>query len=264
MTARIAAPRGANVLAAAQTSSLAGDIAGNVRAHLRIARRAAEHGVRLLVFPELSLTGYELALLSSHRCAPEDEALAPLRVLAQDAGMSMAIGAPVVSACGMGAAIGAIVLHGTGATEIYRKRHLHGGEERFAIAGTRDSQCIDAGGTRVALAICADTAQPAHAAAAAEDAARLYAAGVLWTPAGYDADAEMMRGYAIAHGYPVLMANHGGPSGGYESAGRSAFWAPDGACLACAPETGDALVLAWRESEAWRGAVEPLASAPVG
>ena len=46
-------------IAAAQSISIAGDLAANIQRHLRFIEVAAEQGVELLVFPELSLTGYE-------------------------------------------------------------------------------------------------------------------------------------------------------------------------------------------------------------
>ena len=45
-------------IAAAQTASIAGDIAANVAGHVRFAAAAGELGVKLLVLPELSLTGH--------------------------------------------------------------------------------------------------------------------------------------------------------------------------------------------------------------
>ena len=46
-------------IAAAQSSSTKGDIAGNLRRHARLVALAKEHGADAVVFPELSLTGYE-------------------------------------------------------------------------------------------------------------------------------------------------------------------------------------------------------------
>jgi len=45
----------------------------------------------------------------------------------------------------------------------------------------------------------------------------------------------------------VLLANHGGPSGGYNSAGRSALWSPAGSLFAEFDETGEGLVAAERK-----------------
>ncbi len=47
-------------MAMAQIEPVLGDVEANVAMHLRIARDAARRGARLLVFPELSLTGYRL------------------------------------------------------------------------------------------------------------------------------------------------------------------------------------------------------------
>ncbi|MNY60306.1 hypothetical protein D3C86_1968400 [compost metagenome] len=53
----------------------------------------------------------------------------------------------------------------------------------------------------------------------------------------------------------VLMANHGGATGGWESAGRSAVWAPDGSLIAAAAGTGNQMVIARRNSAGWTGEV---------
>ena len=44
----------------AQIAPALGDVAANLRLHLDTAARAAAQGVDLLIFPELSLTGYRL------------------------------------------------------------------------------------------------------------------------------------------------------------------------------------------------------------
>ena len=46
-------------IAAAQVASARGDIVGNIAAHTAAIEVAAALGVSVLIFPELSLTGYE-------------------------------------------------------------------------------------------------------------------------------------------------------------------------------------------------------------
>ncbi|WAT04512.1 hypothetical protein O1V64_20520 [Rouxiella badensis] len=46
-------------IAAAQITCVAGNIDVNIQRHSRAVALAAEHGVSLIIFPELSLTGYE-------------------------------------------------------------------------------------------------------------------------------------------------------------------------------------------------------------
>jgi predicted amidohydrolase len=64
-----------------------------------------------------------------------------------------------------------------------------------------------------------------------------------------------MQHYAMNLQLGVLMANHGGPSGGYTSAGKSAFWAPGGKLVVQTPATGNALVVASDDSGSWSGEV---------
>ena len=45
-------------IALAQTNSTVGDLCGNAKRILAFSRRAAEAGANVVVFPELSLTGY--------------------------------------------------------------------------------------------------------------------------------------------------------------------------------------------------------------
>ena len=59
-------------LALAQIEPILGDIEVNVAMHLRIAREARRLGADLLVFPELSLTGYRLQDLVSEVAVPLD------------------------------------------------------------------------------------------------------------------------------------------------------------------------------------------------
>jgi predicted amidohydrolase len=65
----------------AQVSPCLGDVQANLDKHLRFIEQAAGQGVELLMFPELSLTGYMLQDLVhevARASAPDDPLLAPL------------------------------------------------------------------------------------------------------------------------------------------------------------------------------------------
>lgn len=244
-------------LAAAQTCSIAGDVPANLQRHLAFMQAAAEQGVQLLVFPELSLTGYEPALAAQLAIAPEDALLAPLRKMAQALQLTAVVGMPIRLAPGAGVSIGALVLGADGSLAVYTKQHLHPGEEVAFVAGPGGA-ALDWGDDRIALAVCADFSHASHPRLAAEAGATLYAAGVLISEGGYATDSALLQGYALEHGMLVLMANHGGPSGGYTCAGRSAIWAADGSLLGAVPGVGEALVIARRDGEHWTGQVMAL------
>jgi len=237
-------------LAAAQTLSTPGDLAANIERHCAFVRAAAAAGVKLLLFPELSLSGYEPDLVAGCVVDPAGPALAPLRALAQEHGLVLVIGAALASD-NERPHIGAIVLFSDGSHATYHKRHLHAGEERWASAGSTDAASFPLGRERFALAICADTGHAEHAAAAAATGASLYLAGVLISEKGYAQDAANLQQHAANHGYGVLMANHGGPSGGYVSAGRSAFWNAEGQLVGATQGPGEQLLVLHGRPGGW-------------
>jgi predicted amidohydrolase len=74
-------------LALAQINTCLGDVQSNLEKHLVLIKEARQQEANLLVFPELSLTGYVLQDLASavaHRPEPEDPVFAPLLEASRD------------------------------------------------------------------------------------------------------------------------------------------------------------------------------------
>jgi predicted amidohydrolase len=241
------------VLAAAQAASVPGDITANVARHLRFAETAAARGVGLLVFPELSLTGYELATAARDAIMTDDLRLQPLRDVALASGMTIIAGAPLRAQEGLH--LGALILHPDGTVSSYAKMHLHDGEDAVFQPGVRHV-CCTVGNMRVVPAICADIGRPSHPEVAAGLGAQVYAAGVLITEGGIVAETAMMESYARSYGMVAVMANHAAPSGGFVSAGSSAIWAGDGHKVADAQGAGDALVIGTVRHGVWAGEIQ--------
>ncbi|WP_285428924.1 carbon-nitrogen hydrolase family protein [Pseudomonas sp. lyk4-R2A-8] len=241
-------------LAAAQTISIPGDVPANIQRHLAFMQAAAQQGAQLLVFPELSLTGYELSLAERLAITPDAVQLRPLREKARDLRLTAVVGMPIRPSPDADVMIGALVLGADGSLAVYAKQHLHPGEEVAFVAGP-GGEALKLGGEQIALAVCADFTHASHPRAAAHAGASVYAAAVLISEGGYAKDCAQLQGYAAEHGLLVLMANHGGPSGGWASAGRSAVWAADGQLLAAVPGVGEALLVARRDNGVWAGQV---------
>ncbi|MCW2314295.1 carbon-nitrogen hydrolase family protein [Rhodoferax antarcticus] len=245
-------------IAAAQSTSVAGDIATNVLIHTRFITAAHQAGVDLLVFPELSLSGYELPRLSDCLVQPDDLCLAPIRELVRQTRITVVVGAPLLHGNKPAPSIAAITFFPDGTSSVYCKQHLHPGEAQYVAPGDTGCQRHEVRDTSYALAICADTSHPSHAHAAAATGAALYLAGVLVSEAGYAADSAQLAQYAQQFNIGVLMVNHGGPSGGYLAAGQSAFWAPGGQPVVAVPGTGNALLIAENDAGHWRGEVHTV------
>jgi predicted amidohydrolase len=82
-------------IAVAQTCPVAGDVQSNLDEHIRLARLAAKEGAQVVVFPDLSLTGYELALAESLAFSECDSRLSSLLDLAASQGTILVVGGPV-------------------------------------------------------------------------------------------------------------------------------------------------------------------------
>jgi len=240
------------VFVAAQFSSVRGDIEGNVKGHIKLIEKAAKHGAALIVFPELSLTGYEPDLAESHHLEPSDTRLGAFQEIADKHSIKILVGAPWREEENVH--IAAFLYQQGVVPQVYTKHHLHEGEEVFFEPGSRGLS-FDVPGEKVSVAICADIAHPEHAQKASIKGATLYAAGVLITPGGYEADASLLQGYSEEHNMMVVMANYASPSGGFESAGKSAIWDQLGNLMAVAPPQGEALVIVSRDLSGLQGKV---------
>jgi predicted amidohydrolase len=237
-------------VALAQMSPTIGAIEANVQIHVRFAQIAAENSCDLLLFPELSITGYTRARAAELTISPEDERLDRLREIARQFGMTIIAGAPVAS----GSAkpyLGSIVMRPADSV-VYHKQHLHGGEKLCYSPG--DAACVaDINGVSVGLAICADIGVASHPAEAAQRGASVYAAGVFVSEGGYEVDAALMCGYAAKYKMAVIMSNFGNANGAWDTAGKSAVWDESGRVVAIADGAEDVLVVAARNDDGWSG-----------
>ena len=221
------------VVAVAQPPCTAHDVGANAGHHAALVRAA---GARVVVFPEMSLTGYELD------AAPVDAGdarLAPLVDACAATGTLALAGAPVPGAAGA-AHIGVLAIDGTGTTVAYRKMFLGGDEGRRFTPGPGPA-VLTVEGWRLGLAVCKDTGVPEQAAATAAAGIDAYLAGVLETADHAAVIDERAGRIASAHRVWVAVASFAGSTGGgYDrAAGGSGVWDPDGAAVVRAgPEVG--------------------------
>lgn len=240
------------VIAAAQSISIRGDVNRNIESHLKLINLAVENEAQIIVFPELSITGYEPDLAKDLAFSFMDKRITPLKEAADEKNIIVVAGAPIQIESGLH--IGSFIFFPNNMTLVYTKHHLHPGEENYFSPGNLNP-IFNFGNEIISCAICADITNPAHAQAAAEYGSTVYLAGVLVTPKGYAYDSALLKGYAKKYSMTVLMANHGGDSGGYKSGGRSAVWSDNGEIIAEFDGLGEGLVIASKENGCWKGDV---------
>jgi len=221
------------VIAVAQPPCVPHDVAVNAATHAATVRAA---GARVVAFPELSLTGYEL---DARSVSAEDPRLSPLIEACGETGSLALVGAPVLGAEG-GSHIAILAVQGTGARVAYLKMWLGGNESGRFTPGSGPA-VLQIDGWRLGLAICRDTGIPRHAADTAGLGIDVYVAGML--ELAEDAAVLDERAVRIAtdHGVWVALASFAGSTGGgyARAAGGSGIWAPGGAVVSrVGPGTG--------------------------
>jgi predicted amidohydrolase len=233
-------------VAAAQAASVGGDVDANVATAVDLVTECAASGARLVVLPELFLTGYDPDGWSDAWCLgepAEDPRLRPLREAALSrhvvvvAGAALsgpgqpATGEPVTGQPATGEprrTVSLLVFDDRG--EVHRgydKQHLFDAERKFFTAGDHGASIV-VDGWELGLGICYDGCFPEHAMAAAADGAAAYLC-----PSAYYAGAEHRRDVyyaarALDNGIYVVFAGLAGRCGGYEFSGGSAVYDPEG------------------------------------
>ena len=220
-------------IAAVQPACKADDVSANVLSHAAAVRAAK---ARVVVFPELSLTGYEL---EAAPLSPSDARLSAI-VEACAAADSIALaGGPVGGEDGR-LHIAMLCVSSRGVSVAYRKCYL-GGEEPTRFSPGPGPAVLDVDGWRLGMGICKDTGVVEHVRDTVALGIDVYVAGLVHTPE--ELPVQQMRAASIARegNAFVAFASFAGPTGGgYErTAGSSGIWSPEGFQLASAgPEVG--------------------------
>ncbi|MEW4490873.1 carbon-nitrogen hydrolase family protein [Thalassoglobus sp. JC818] len=238
-------------IAVAQSASVKGDIAENIRRHAEIVSCAADHGAKLVLFPELSLTGYEPTIAAETAIEANDPCLTVLQELSDSREIAIIAGAPIRSSAAK-PFIGALTFRPRLPIEVYRKRFVHPDEFPWFIPSD-DVAVYPCHGREVGVAICADISNPIHPADTFQKGATIYVASVAKTPEGVCKAEDTLARYAREYKSPVAMANYACETGGFPTGGRSAVWDECGKVIVQAPESGEYLMIAKNSESGWEG-----------
>lgn len=197
----------------------------NARAHASLIRSAR---ARVVVFPEMSLTGYEL---DAEPVSPGDQALMTIIETCAEANSVALVGAPVAGIDGR-LHIGTLRIGPDGIDVAYRKCYL-GGEESVRFAPGGGPVALELDGWRIGLGICKDTGVEQHILATAGLDVDLYAAGLVHLPSELDMQENRAIRIARACAAYVAFASFAGlAGGGFDcTAGVSSIWSTHGTAI---------------------------------
>jgi predicted amidohydrolase len=215
-------------LCVAQARAAKGDIPGNIENHKKIIHLAVSHGADTIIFPELSITGYEPTLARELATTLHDERLNDFQHISDTHGVTIGVGVPLKHDTGV--AISMILFQPQKGREVYAKKYLHADEEPFFVSGQSSLSLLGADGD-VALAICYELSVPQHVEDAYKCGAQVYLVSAVKSTGGIEKAFERLSEIGTEYGMTVLLSNAVGESDGFECAGHSAIWDNTGALL---------------------------------
>ena len=209
----------------AQTRPAKGDIERNINNHKKLIDMAVSNGADMIVFPELSLTGYEPTLAEALATTQDDSRFDDFQKISDARQIIIGVGVPTRNNAGI--CISMVVFQPNQPRQTYSKKHLHTDEEPFFVSG-QNLATLKAGKTDIALAICYELSIPEHPENAFKNGAEVYIASVAKSAGGVEKSFPILSGIARQYSMTVLMSNCTGPCGDSESAGKTAIWNSDG------------------------------------
>jgi predicted amidohydrolase len=224
----------------AQTRPHKGDVEKNIVAHMEFVRLAVSHNSDLIVFPELSLTGYEPTLAKELATTENDPRLDDLQKISNEKNITICAGMPTRK--GESIRISMLIFSPHQPRRVYSKQFLHEDEFPFFENGC-DGVFLSHANHVIAPAICYESLLPGHAETAFKNGATVYLASVAKSARGVE---KAFRHYpAIAKQYSmfVCMANCVGASDNFLSVGKSAVWNSDGVLMGELDETNEGILV---------------------
>lgn len=224
----------------AQTKSIKGDILGNIENHIKLIDLAISSGANIIIFPELSITGYEPELAKDLATSQDDNRFDVFQAIADNNQIIIGIGVPTKNDRGI--CISMVIFQPYKARETYSKKYLHSDEVAFFVEGQSKTELI-VNDLKIALAICYEISIPEHSKSAFNSGANVYIASVAKTTEGVKKAIQILSDIANKYSMTVLMSNCIGHCDNFESAGTTSIWNYKGLLLSQLNNTSEGILI---------------------
>jgi predicted amidohydrolase len=224
----------------AQTRPVKGDIQSNINSHKNLINLAVSLGAELIIFPELSLTGYEPTLAKELATSVHDSLLDDFQNISNTKRVAIGLGIPTKNAAGV--CISMIIFQPSRPRQVYSKKYLHADEEPFFVSGENFAS-LKIRHSNIALAICYELSVSEHSENASKDGAEVYIASVAKSAAGVEQASKILSEIASKYSMTVLMANCIGPSDEFVGAGKTAIWNKKGKMVAQLDDSKEGILI---------------------
>lgn len=224
----------------AQTRPVKGDVLQNIEGHKRFIAQSIAQGADLIIFPELSITGYEPELAEALATTKDDSRFDAFQKIADAQQITIGVGMPLKNATGI--AISMVLFQPHKERSVYAKKYIHADEEPYFISG-QDSPGLLGENSNIALAICYELSVPEHAENAFKSGATIYIASAVKTPPQVVRTVERLSAIAVQYSMTVFLSNCVGLSEGNICGGKSSVWNSKGELLGQLDNTQEGILV---------------------
>lgn len=227
-------------ICAVQTRPIKGDSQSNIDNHKKLIGLAVSNGADTIIFPELSLTGYEPKLSKELATNESDSRFDDFQKISDTCQLTIGVGVPTKNNTGI--CISMVLFQPHQARQTYSKKYLHPDEEEFFISG-QGSDGLTGNKTNMALAICYELSVPGHSENAFKSGAKIYIASVAKSFSGIEKAIKSLADIASKYSMTVLMSNCVGYCDDFESGGKSSIWNSKGLLIAQLNDTREGILI---------------------
>lgn len=231
----------------AQTRPVKGDILSNIDRHQKLIELAVSNGADIIIFPELSLTGYEPTLAKTLAVHPDDSRFDIFQQISDHRQIMIGAGVPAKNTTGI--CISMLLFQPHKARQIYAKQYLHPDEEEFFTSGQSFTH-LQVDKTKIALAICYELSVPEHAENASKNGTEIYIASVAKSVDGVEKAVKRLSDIAKEYAMTVLMSNCIGHCDNFESGGKTSLWNSQGVLAGQLNDTDEGILMIDTDTQA--------------
>src|SRR5437867_3928979 len=240
-------------VAAAQISCSLGDPKANLLKVRDFCRRGRDGGVELIVFPEMTDTGYSMSVIQAHANSWTSGFIPELQEIAANLSTAVVCGVSERDGTSIYNSLVLVDQHGKIAAK-YRKTHL------FAVAPVQEEKCFVSGdifasfalgGLRFGFSICYDLRFPEmYRKLVVEQNVGAFIVSSAWPFPRVEHFRTLALARAIENQSYVIAANRVGKDDGISFCGSSAIIDPGGGIIASASQDREELLQAELSEEA--------------
>lgn len=224
----------------AQTKPVKGDIESNINSHKNLIDLAAANGAEIIIFPELSVIGYEPELAKELAIHQDDSRFDDFQKIADNKQITIGIGAPTQNIAGI--CISMIIFQPHKARQTYSKKYLHSDEEAFFVGGESSFGLLD-NNAKIAFAICYEVSVQEHAENAFTSGAEIYIASVANSVNGTNKATKRLSEIANKYSMTVLMSSYVGYCANFECGGKTSIWNRNGLLLSQLDDANEGIII---------------------